>query len=471
MPTKLELVQTADFAGDIDTLDMLGFAEGVELADDGWAQAVADDDQARDYEPIAETINLYLSGSDHNALAVYDAAVKNFLRKAGLYGESAERYGVWLRTNMGDETHDRQALITKAMMGRTNVMSLAAGRHSFVRDYPFMLKRMPLWEPTSHTTYALGSIKVAGGTADISNVPGTDPARIAKVSMYGLTEVWFGFRSARHCTPADFTCPWELENSSAGAANVDTAAAADAFASPGGAGDTVMSCSFLTTETMASRVKLTGHDISASHYEDLRGTYEMILIAKCAAGITANVRLAIGLPNGSPDTAAYQYNNAVPVTGTAYSAYSLGRITFPAGGKVVPADDTGTTSPSYCTAVIVQAELADGVAIANALVMDCLVPVPVDEGYGHIRRVASETPSHGVIYCSPNGIITGIEPKDSSGYSGITDTAGTTPATFHMPVGTSKLIVAASGIAYSSVIQDFTIYAKPRWRTLIGDDA
>jgi len=275
--------------------------------------------------------------------------------------------------------------------------------------------------------------------------------------------MWFGFKSSRHITLANFVSPWELESGSAG---TDTTGASDGTASPG-AGTSKMTCSFGTNEAMDTRVTLMGSQISPAHHTDLRGDYEIVLRAKAGAGITAGVRLGIGLPIPI-DNPSYKFNPQVSVSGTTWALYSLGKITFPAGGKIPPLYD-GSDDVTHNTRLVVQAKLSSGTAGANALDMDCLIPIPIDEGHGYFKFPAgSYSQYYASIYTAPNGLMAGTLRGSGVGQDGTLD-INVSPVTFSLPVGDSKLVIAANG-AYGNTV-DAAINYIERWRTLRGGNA
>lgn len=461
MAMILSLVRTADFeAADIESKSLLSFTDGFSVERGGWAQAVAADDE----ESVIEAMTLWARGSSHDNLAAILVALDTLLAKARLYKETPEMYGLWLRAQLTNETNARQALVLRTRCGPAQVISPPTSPGNTIKGYLLQLERMPLWEATASVNYSAYEAHGVGGSAYVPfgiglRVAGTDPARIAHVSLEGktavaLTEFWCGFRTARYYGLSDFTTPWELESGTAG---TDTAVATDATASPGGAGNTKMSCTFTTTSTMATRVTLTPYQVNSATYYGLRGTFDLILRTKCAAGVTARIRLS----NGLSGTSSYRYCDPINVTGTTWKMYNIGRVTLPAGGKAPSSYDAMRNS-----ILRIQAELIAGAAGAGALEFDCIAPIPVDEGYFH---VAGGSGVKQALLISPTGCVAGFDYTGTT-ITGILDTSGVDPKMCVLPIGVNLAIFAAQRNA-GSTLEDFvvfTIRAIPRYRTLRG---
>ena len=465
MAMVLTLVRRGDFSSDIESLSLLSFTNGFSVERGGWVQTVAADDE----ESVIEAMTLWAKGTSHDNLATNLVALDKLLAKARLYKETPERYALWLRAQLTNESHPREAVVLNARRGSVPVFSPPASPGNIIKGYPLILERTPLWEGPRvlvSIQYQENSIGSLGDYAEsISTIIGTDPARIIQLSFNGigvaLAEYWWGFRTARHGTLANFISPWELE---LGTAGIDTAVATDITGSPGGAGNTKFNCTFTTTTAMATRVTLTPYQISNANYEDLRGTFDLILRAKCGTGVTSQVQLSCGLPG----SASYWTCDPVMITGTSWKLYNIGRVTLPTGGKGAYLSDL-ISSPMRNTTLRIAAELTAGNAGADALDLDCLIPIPIDEGYGHLVGTSGYQ-IHLTI--SPMGQVSTYE-ENSSGYINAIAVANIDPLTCVVPVGANKIICAAQRAA-SSVLEDtlyISGYIAPRWRILRGDDA
>jgi len=464
MAMVLTLVRRDDFSADIESLSLLSFTNGFSVEKGGWVQAIAAEDEAS----VIEAMTLWARGTSHDNLATNLVALDKLLTKARWYKETPERYALWLRAQLTNESHTREAVVLNARRGSVQVFSPPASPGNTIKGYSLTLERTPLWEGARVAVSSTPAISGIGGyTDDIAITVGTDPARIALITFLGssngiLTEYWWGFRTARNGTLANFRSPWELES---GHATNDTTNTTDTTASPG-SGNTKLNCTFTSHPEMALRAYFTLADIDATYFEDLRGTFDLILRAKCGTGVTSRVQLSYGLYGTAPTTLAGPYNTCDPVTitGTSWKLYNIGRVTLPAGGK-----GYSTKTGMRESLLRIAAELVAGSAGADALDMDCIIPIPVDEGYGHIIGGLGWKMNVSV---SPIGHVTANE-ENSAGYIYAITTADINPVTCVVPVGANRLYCAAQRLA-SSVLEDTLNVAAdiiPRWRTLRGDDA
>ena len=110
MAAQVKLVRRRDFGSDISSLSLFNYEDGFSLTRDGWIQAVARDGD----ESVAEAMTLRVEASSHDDLASMLQLMDGKIEEVSWYDNAAERYGVWLRTQLPDEAHARQALIKEA---------------------------------------------------------------------------------------------------------------------------------------------------------------------------------------------------------------------------------------------------------------------------------------------------------------------------------------------------------------------
>ena len=560
MAETLSLVRTADFEGDISTLNL---TSGFALAE--WNEGTAEDWLD---DNIVESLSFRLVATSDDNIATYMQSLYQKVREAGWAKKRAERYQVWLRDQLAAETGARQAVIKSI---KTDV---GGALHSFtVRRFhgwkgPRIAVNRGHWENTSATTLTytrIGGINGVGGmvnpflpvtitgeacgsmpgdgsalaytldfapesgtvitlhytdttsktaTATFSTgvpiylensgdtiavlseatwalnvrgesttgkadpgtavtidyvvysgfaagIPGDFPGRIGALTMTptsgSLTELWWGFRTAEHCTLANWTGLWELENGTE--SRGDTALYADATASPGGGGNTAYRCNFETTAAMADCILLTPYNVDNTNFEDLRGTYQILLRAKIDSGYTCMVQLSWGLQAGN--TTPTVYNDKVSVSSTAWKFYDLGRVTLPCGGPATV--DYSTMRNSLMT---IRAQLYSGTQNnAKYLMMDCLIAIPVDEGYGHFTNGNA---SGSVVLIDALGRVISQSGSPPASYGA--DTTGTNAKDSVIPVGASKLITAMQSPTETILTDTATIVMKvfPRWYSVRG---
>jgi len=453
MAATLKLVRVADFVSDVDTTDLLS-TSGFYLSD--WVEQVIPEGE----DSVVETISLRSVASNDDGLATLFQGLYTKFTQVGQAKDRAERYQIYLRDQLTAETAARRAIVL-SIRGENGM-----GLHSFLvathhkTKFNLAIERGH-WEADTFTSQTPANISGVGGLADTyavtgtpAAVPGDLSARLRLLSFVphagsgAISEIWWGFRTARHCTLANWFGLWQLE---LGTAGTDTALATDATASPGGGGNTKLQCNFDTVEAMASRVTLTPYQLSNSNYADLRGTYQIVARLRVDSGYICQVKIGYGLPSGS-----FTYRDPITVDSTSNLDYDLGQITLPAGGPSSPYYSTMKSST-----IDLQAQLYSGTQDnGKYLHMDCLQAVPVDEGYGHLSGGAGV---QGLVLIDALGR---IEAYDGTDLTNTLETRGTNPKNCVVPPGLGKIIVVAQQAAISVLADavDLDYNFHPRYR-------
>jgi len=444
MAEQLILVRGNDFVADVDHLHLLDDTDGITLERGGWAPPVALNGI------VTEPFTLTVKGTSHDTLAAKLQGLEAKLKQIDEFLQATpEKYCVYLRDQATGETGARQALVTG--------WDIRPG-HSYhspnylMEKYLLGLQCVAPWEATADIDKDFSAVSCHGGASAFAAVEGSAPARIALTRVIGAsgytTEIWAGFRTARFGTVANFVSPWQLE--AAGSLGTDTAVATDATASPGGGGNTKLACTFATNAAMVQRARLLASDISAANYEDQRGTFDLILRAKVDSGVTAVVRLDSGWLGGQT-----QYGQNVTITSTAWKYYNVGRITWPPTGRI-----TSYWGGLYAACVFLYAQRTAGSG-SDALHLDCLVPIPVDEGSFHLSNFTAITDSFdGAIVIHPAGIVQALLlGTASAGIAGtsLPSAAGVTLENYRFPVGSAGNLIVAAQTASPALTDTVTV--------------
>ena len=453
MAATLKLVKVADFASDINTTDLLS-TSGFYLSD--WTEQIIPEGE----ESVVETISLRSTATSDDTLAALLQGLYVRFTEIGNAKERAERYQIYLRDQLTAETGARRAIIL-SIKGENGM-----GLHSYLVQRHHKTKfnlaiERGHWEADTFPSYQPTNISGVGGLADTYAVTGTPTAVPGDLSARlrvlvfaphsgsgAISEIWWGFRTARHGTLANWKGLWELELGTP-RADYDTEVATDATASPGGGGNTKLRCNFATHPDMHTRVNLTPYQIDGTNYEDLRGTYQIVARLKVDSDYVCQVKIGCGLTT-------YTYREPVTVSSTSWLDYDLGQITLPAGGPSAP-----YYSAMKSTTIALQAQLYSGTQNnAKYLHMDCLQAVPVEEGYGHLSGGAGV---RGLVLIDALGR---IEAYDGAALTDTLDTRGTNPRDCVVPPGLGKIIVvaqrAASSVLADAVDLDYNFH--PRYR-------
>lgn len=470
MAPTLSLVRRDDQIADVDSISLLGYTDGMELADNGWATAVASPGDAL----VTEAITLRVKGTTQDNMAAKLQGLDLKLKQARWYADPQELYSVWLRAKLKNETNTRQALVIGGRRSPVPLFTNLANVSNVVQTYALALDRMPYWESTAVVDYSqagLGTLSSLGGMWDYTTyggspgaVAGDVPARIAQATLTGvagdgaLTKSWLGFRTNRFGNRANFQARWDMYLSvDFGANDADTSKTADAATVSGFRSTT----SFATVATMLQRALLRLNSVTANS-NDQRGSYMVLLRAKASAGGSSiNVRLADGWYNTNSPAIRQRVN----ITSTSYYLYELGVVQIPSPGRAIP---------SYFLdnyALMLQAERVSGAA---SLHMDCMILIPISEGY-----ITTDQPDAGAsdgfgnaagglahwVFERPDGAIQGL-------YLGLASPSGNISVRYSggLPTSNGIAVVAAQRLASSvktdTVSLEFAVY--PRWTTLRG---
>lgn len=460
MAAQVKLVRRRDFGSDISTLSLFNYEDGFSVTRDGWVQAVARDDD----KSVAEAMTLRVEGSSHDDLASKLQALDDKIQETGWYNEAAERYGVWLRAQLPDETGARQALVTQAggEIG-SSVLAPPLSPGNALSEYHLALERMPWWESTTYSPHAFQSLGCTGGLkSSVWTVSGTAPARIAKTTINGapgggsgdLYEFWLGFRTDRFGDQTNFVPVWDVGQTSDSTPYNDTiTSTAD---TPYGGHKWV--CSF-GDESELKRVStaLLNH---TSDYADQRGEYIVLLRAKVGASTVCHVRLKDGFVH----TSALRAQPRVKVDSTSWYLYPLGTITIPPSRGIVEANFLR----QYGFDLYASRESG-----SNDLDIDCFILIPRAEGFIHVS-------GGGVKYVLGDArpIVVRVHPDDEMDgwwytlnmpYASVV----VEPENYALPLTTDTFSVILAGQRETSHDLDDYVYlvlfTYEHWRTLKGN--
>lgn len=459
MAAQVKLVRRRDFGSDISSLSLFNYEDGFSLTRDGWVQAVARNNDER----TTEAMTLRVEGTSHDDLVSKLQALDDKIREVGWYNDATERYSVWLRAQLPDETGARQALITQAggEIG-SSVFAPPLSPGSVLREYHLALERMPFWESITHSSLAFQSLSCTGGLKSMSGaIFGTAPARIAKTTIEGasgggsgdLYEFWLGFRTDRLGDHANFVPVWDIGQTSNSTPYNDTiTSTAD---TPYGGHKWV--CSF-SDESELRRVStpLLSH---TSNYADQRGEYTVLLRAKVGASTVCHVRLKDGFVH----TSALRTQPRVKIDSTSWYLYPLGTIVIPPSRGIVEANFLR----QYGFELYASRESG-----SNDLDMDCFILIPRAEGFIHVsgggvKYVLGDTRPI-IVRVHPDGATDGWWYTLNMPYASIK----VEPENYALPVTGTVSVILAGQRETSHDLDDYIhlgLLAYEHWRTLRGD--
>jgi len=469
MAEQLKLVQRNDFTADISTLNLLNFADGFETAEDGYKSQDAGEVNG----PVWETISLMARAATPDALAAVLQALEAKREQARWYKDGSERYGVWLRSQLSTETGARQAFIEELQhRPKGSFYNRGANVSATLPEYIAAIKRIPYWEATSASTYTGTALNCIGGQANLTGtVPGDVPARLAQVQFAGvpgagaLWKFWLGFRTDRFGARASFQSVWNLRKAvTFGTYTTGGTTNPDAMAHDG----YKVVCTFNPSGAdtpMERRATIRVTDVTASPNEQ-RGRYTALMRAKLASGATGSfrVRLADGYYTTLGTGQSFAVRGRVAVTSTAWHYYELGEVRIPSPNELV-----GGTDFLSNYALGIDAERIGG---AGSLEMDCLILIPVGEGFVYASTGANVGVEYSAgdtrplcVHVRPTGKV------DSVWMAGSMPVAvGQAKVNDGLPVGDVRAVLAAE--RYDGSVKGDTntviAYVYHRWNSLRG---
>lgn len=380
---------------------------------------------------------------------------------------------VWLHVKMDGETYTRRALV-KSLRYEWLSDLIAETGHAAVHDgmLRLFIERHPYWESLSNfqapnSTLSGSSVRYDPSNTTDGEIVGTVPAR-ARVAFRSATgphlidRLWMGIRSERYGDPDDFLLIWECED---GALGTDAALAAEAAASPGGAGNTKVVVDFATQPGWAKRLRYYILSMAgAGKTDEQRGRFMELLRAKVDASTECEMRLRVG-PQYGPD-ASYISSRDVAITNTNWDYYEMGEI-------VLSTIDNEGDSWAFldCTkhldymAIEIWAQRTSGY---GSLHLDCMCPIPIDEGFCFLSDVGINyltAPANYYLTERDNGVAWSVNPSGLMESSVIVNDHN-----FRFPPGETRIIVVYARDTQSVLTDDLWIDADniPRWASLRG---
>ena len=297
----------------------------------------------------------------------------------------------------------------------------------------------------------------AGATVAAHDINGSTGARIGYMSITPrkgtaseLGRLWIGLRTAEKYGAAgltNFVNVWECEDVDA-TLGTDAARAADATASPGGGGNTKVTIT-PGTATWAERLAITLGDVTAN-YADNFGFFLWLLRMKVSAG-TWQVQLLFGYEQMTDDE--HVRGELIEVSSTSWNVYEMGFRRIPARNLQVFPTATFAASREQTFEIQIWAQRTDG---AGTLDLDCLMPVPVDEGFfsAESMTMVSDVNSSDIMYL-------GVSPQDDVSVRAIDTVTSVgehkypayTFSNFYLPPGDGRMIIVHARDA-TSVLTD-----------------
>lgn len=374
------MAQLLKLTWDTTDLSFLAGSSGFQLAGGGWLPRVSVEG-----EPVTEELRLLLERDSVDNLAASMQALAEMQRYAAAYvGDSWSLTPVWLYAQLKNESYTRRALVRRMAysFAESWYSGVTAGELNTVIS--LSLERGAFWESNGALSgpakASAAGIVITYNPNSAITVTGDVRARfyflevVNKTATTTLDRFWIAIRSAnKHGTLANFEPIWELED---GTLYNSAALATGSTASPGTVPPTTTNVVKAANSSEEKLVMIKMADVTAN-YSDNYGLFLWLLRAKVTAG-TWNVRLRWGYSGQEDDD--FVYGRPVEIASTNWNLYALGVHAMPPrpakADEVVYGGDNGQAS------IQVWAETTSG---TGSLALDCLVVVPVDEGYAFVE--------------------------------------------------------------------------------------
>jgi hypothetical protein len=450
---------------DTNLLDTAGWHLGP-----NWIPKIADVEEGQLPPPVEEVFTIHSNYTSHDNLAAALISLNQLRMDVRRYmkdrttgwGSSNE---VWLHNTLTNESYNRRALVRKISIEALAEQHGPGGEGSMIDARPAYrlgVEREALWEATGSESMnevspsAAASIVYDPTSGTRPDVVGDYPARVSdfrvrNTSGTGVTldRLWMGMRSEnKHGTLSSFANIWECEDADA-TLGTDAARATDSTASPGGSGNTKVTVT-PGTATWAKRLTIRLRDVTTSYSYNL-GHFLALLRTKVSAG-TWEIHLRFGYEN--MDDAEFRCGPTKEISGTSWDYIAQGEYVIPLTDLQALAFGTGSIGDH---AVQVWARRTSG---SGTLDLDCICPVPLDEGYFFASNLALPGTTG-----TPGSFDMGQSPAGRYGASARTSGSGVhaTPVfeahNFRLPVGDVRVIIVYAR-ELSSVLTD-TIQVNP----------
>lgn len=384
---------------------------------------------------------------------------------------------VWMHAKMANETGERRAYVRKLTGSwKSEQVDIAGHPAESMAVLRIECERHPYWEKSSLSTAdtAASSGNVCSMsydyTAGCGDVPGDVPARsylTAAKDPVGEAwipdRIWAGIRSSKYGTCTNFVKDWECEDGDATAGTDCSAPTTDATAQPGGAGNTKREVDFATTPDWAKRLTIGLEDVTAN-YADNIGRMLWLFRCKVDSSTECEVQFRFGFKDMAD--ADFVRGLLVSVTNTDWDIQEMGECQVAPTILQHKIFAGGAFSPRKF-AIQVWARRTSG---SGSLHMDCIYPIPVDEGWLVVKGL-------GIVNTATDSLIYLQTPDDRDvawcgSTVGIVNIPEWSSGSFRYPPGDGRIIAVFARATTSDIADDLSMTAKwvPRWANLRGGE-
>jgi hypothetical protein len=446
-------------------LNLNSSSTGFRLVENGWDPVVATPVHMSDPPPVLETINLLLSYPIPDVIATSMQTLHEMQVLADRYiNDPTQEDPVWLHAQMDGETNERRALVRSITM-QYKPQWFGAGESTINIPLVITVVREPYWESLTARDlpdHAEGSgsaaivydYTAAGDVVSAHNIVGDVGARVVYWDMkYDDTRYyWMGIRSAnKHGSTglSNFEEVWELEDGT----NLDAGDVADAVDASASGGNRVTVSEVGTNwddGNFHSVLVIQLDDVTANE-EDNLGNFLWLLRSKISTGTstTWEVQLTFGYSLGSAIPTIYS-SNIVEIDNNSWQIEEMGHSSI--GHRNIHAirNDDVPYSDENNFAVGIQARRTAGTADLH---LDCLMPIPVDEGFCYIKSAAA-TDYRTTFGFAPDGVSDSVT-LTAAGKLTASNEFG--PENFRLPPGDGRVYIVTADQYKENALEQLAI--------------
>jgi len=367
-----------------------------------WVQEVASPDQDGVCAPVVEKMTCLVIGTDTGDLA-------DRLRKISDFGDYARHsYDspsaatlVYISYLLDGEPNHQRGYVRNITYKILEPLTDACG---YIEKHSTRVKveitREPYWEDGSYNILTKDALAAAASVCfdyryDGVDIPGDAPTRMWQIRFLPrgasdhLGRIWAGIRSERHtpgCLYSRFQNIWEAEDGTNNAAEsgiTDDPGTDPNGASPGSAAGIFVKLipadlTWDDTWHEVYRIEISDMVTANAHPQEQYGLLKWLLRTMVTSG-EWQVQLKFGYRAMADDD--FVENDIVDITNTSWDYYDMGQRSIPlrdVRAPIHPFSPIGTADVERGYTVQVWARRTSG---TGNLYLDCLCPIPMDEGY------------------------------------------------------------------------------------------
>lgn len=425
-------------------LTFQGGTSGFQLTENGWKPTVAIPLANGDPGLMTESIALIAEGSSHDNLSTYLQTLALFQRYAAMYKrDTLWNTAVWMHAKMDGETGEARALVDTIVWSWESSPYGSVPNTQYAINASVQIVRHPYWErttsrefPTTNPIAAAAAISYDytwGASGPVHDIVGDSPARIESFFVANATggvtmgRFWLGIRGAeKHGAITNFVSVWECEDGTNSAGAVDTV---DATAS----GGDMVRFTPGSDDTWLKVLTLKLSDVTANYGDNL-GRFLWLLRCKNNGTATYQIRLRFGY--SGMDDADHVFG---PIQEFSYSGYEfveIGQSAIPLRNWQAATADMTASYEADCQVQIWAKRTSGSVEID----LDCLVRIPIDQGFLVVRDAAISSNDFFIFNETPLGETQCVNYE--SGTPVLTEFLDFDQWNFRLPPGDGRMIIS-----------------------------